>query len=334
MCWARDPQEAGKKKDRLKKPIEDKESYRWLKSFMATTKAQAECQATTTLVNVGDRESDIYELFDLVHRTEAGPQLLVRADRARRRQACAAEGDEEMDELWETMGNRPVGGEYLLFVPGRGSRKAREANLEVRFAEVTLKPPKARAHKKGLEPLKMWAIHAKEVDVGDDVADPLDWMLLTTVRTDTIDEALERLRWYTLRWNIEVYFRILKSGCSVEDRRLGNADSLLRCLAIDLIVAWRVYYLVKQGRETPNMPCDAIFEEYEWKTLYHVSYGKPPPDKPISLREATRLVAKLGGFLGRKGDGDPGATTVWRGLGRLGDMAMIYRLMLQPQKPP
>jgi hypothetical protein len=131
QCWARDPQEAGKKKDRLKKPIEDKESYRWLKSFMATTKAQAECQATTTLVNVGDRESDIYELFDaFVHRTEAGPQLLVRADRARRRQACAAESDEELNELWETMGNRPVGGEYLLFVPGRGSRKAREANAE------------------------------------------------------------------------------------------------------------------------------------------------------------------------------------------------------------
>ncbi len=335
QCWARDPDEAGMKKNHVKIPIEEKESYRWLRSYQATTAAQAECPETM-LINVGDRESDIYDLFSLVQRTENGPHLLVRADKARMRRASVAKGndaDNEVAVLWETMDRQPVQGQHRVHVPRRGSRKQRVAELEVRFAAVSLQPPKKRPKSEGLQRVEMWAVHAKEVGHDDDT-DPLEWMLLTTVPTETVDEALERLHWYTQRWNIEVYFRTLKSGIRIEDRRLGSASSLQTCLAIDLVVAWRVYWLVKQGRETPDIPCDAILEEHEWKTLYFVSFGKPPPDEPPPLREAVRLIAKLGGFLGRKADGEPGSTTVWRGLGRLADMAIIYQMTTQPRSPP
>ncbi len=333
QCWARDPEQKGKAKDRTNKPIEEKESYRWLRSYEAAAVAQRECP-DTMVVSVGDRESDIYELFDLAYKSDNQPHVLVRADKGRKRKAKAANTQDDLAPLWEMMGAQPVAGQQQVFVPGNGSRRARIAELEVRHCKVTLKAPEPTPHKKGLIPLELWAVYATEVDPPEEVTRPLEWMLLTTVPTETADEAHERLRWYTLRWNIEVYFRTLKSGNRILDRRLATADSLQACLAIDLVVAWRVYWLVKQGRETPDVSCDLILEEQEWKTLYLVSYRKPPPDKPMGLREAVRLIAKLGGFLGRKSDGEPGATTIWRGLGRLGDMAIMYQILAPGIGPP
>jgi hypothetical protein len=142
----------------------------------------------------------------------------------------------------------------------------------------------------------------------------VEWLLLTTVPTHTLEDAFERLGWYAARWNIEVYHRTLKSGCRIEDRRLADAESLEACLALDLVVAWRVMHLAKLGRETPEIPCTVFFEEAEWKALhcYHHRTATPP-EIPPSLGEAMRMVAKIGGFLGRKGDGHPGATVLWRG---------------------
>jgi hypothetical protein len=152
-------------------------------------------------------------------------------------------------------------------------------------------------------------------------------LLLTTVPTTSFEEAFERLRWYAVRWNIEVLHRTLKSGCRIEDRRLGNAHSLQACLAIDFVVAWRVMYLTKLGRETPDMPCSVFFEEDEWKALHCHHHRSPtPPQTPPPLGEAMRMVAKLGGFLGRKGDGHPGATTLWRGLDRLADITETFAI--------
>ena len=120
---------------------------------------------------------------------------------------------------------------------------------------------------------------------------------------------------------------ILKSGCRIEDRRLGDAESLQACLAIDLVVAWRVMDLSKRGRETPEVPCTVFFEEAEWKALHCHHHRSPiPPETPPTLGEAMRMVAKLGGFLGRKGDGHPGATTLWRGLARLADITETFSI--------
>jgi hypothetical protein len=150
-------------------------------------------------------------------------------------------------------------------------------------------------------------------------------MLLTTVEVKTFEKAVEVLGWYAQRWQIEVYHRTLKSGCRIQDRLLNTADRLENCLTIDMVVAWRVFWLTKQSRETPDVACNGILAEDEWKVLSAYKMGEIP-DKPPPLHWAVLVIAGLGGFLGRKGDGYPGTTTVRRGLERLHHMVAGYRL--------
>jgi len=328
QCWARDPHDIGKKKRRHQLPIEHKESNKWLVSFRKLAQAQKRCP-NTTLVSVGDREADIYELFDLALKEESGPRLLVRAVQDR----CLAEGQEH---LWSTMARQPACGVQEVRVPRRGRRAARTARLDVRFARVALKPPRDKAH---LEELAVWAVYAREADHPDGV-EPVEWMLLTTAEVASFEQALERIRWYTVRWGIEIYHRTLKSGCKIEERQLGHADRIESCLAIDMVVAWRIFHLTKLGRETPDVVCTVFFEEAEWKALLaYITRNPTPPPRPPSLREATRMVAGLGGFLGRKCDGEPGAKSLWLGLQHLEDLTAMWKIMqppyrTHPQEPP
>jgi hypothetical protein len=313
QCWARDPKEAGKKAKRGQLPIEQKESMKWLKSYRAVGEVQAHCPETM-LVSVGDREADIYELFHEATKCENGPELLIRADKWKRRKV-------EEALLWDRMLKEPVAGYREIHVPRSGNRKAREAKLEIHYSQVTLTPPQ----NKSLPPIDIFAVYAHEIDYAPDVKEPIDWMLLTTVEVSTLEEAEERIRWYGKRWGIEVYHRTLKSGCRIEDRRLGNGDRLTTCIAIDMVVAWRVFLLTMLSREHPELPCDAALSEDEWRALTLFHTHEAPPKKPPSIKEAILMIAKLGGFLGRKGDGNPGTTTVWRGLQRLGDITLAFK---------
>jgi hypothetical protein len=316
QCWARDEAEAGKRARRHDLPIEEKESFKWLESYRAVAEAQRLCP-DTMLVSVGDRESDIHELFHEAAQTESGPKLLVRAERSRKRKL-----ESEQLGLWEKMAAEPVAGHQELLVPRSGSRPKRTANLEVRHAQVSLRSPKRST----LPAVEMWAVYALEVDYDPSVKSPLEWMLLTSVEVSNFEQATERLHWYTLRWGIEVYHRTIKSGCRIQDRQLNNADRLESCLAIDLVVAWRIYRLAKAGRETPDIPCDVFLAESQWQVLCAVARNGPPPEEPPPLGDAVRLIAGLGGFLGRKSDGEPGATTLWRGLEKLECMAVAWDL--------
>jgi len=209
--------------------------------------------------------------------------------------------------------------------PPKADRKARVAQLEIRFAKVTLKPP---GKKRGLKPLTIWAVLAQEINGPDDVKEPLEWLLLTTIAVATFEQAIQMLAWYAIRWGIEVYHRTLKSGCKIEQRQLRHADRIETCLAIDMVVAWRIFHLTKLGREVPDVPCTVFFEEAEWKAL--VSYktqSSISPEQPLSLREAIHMVASLGGFLGRKNDGEPGTKTMWLGLQRLEDLTAMWKIM-------
>jgi hypothetical protein len=316
QCWARDPQAFGKRHRRYELPIEQKESQKWLTSFQKVAEVQRGCPATL-LVSVGDREADIYELFALAAGRGAGPQLLVRAERDR----LLAEGHEH---VWARVAAQPLGGVQELAIPRRGPQPARVARLELRYAQVRLQPPK---RKRQLPEVTLWAVLAEEGGAPPGV-EPLRWMLLTTLEVRTFEDATRSLAWYTRRWGIEVYHRTLKSGCRIEQRQLGSADRLEACLAIDLVVAWRIFHLTKLGRETPEVPCTVFFEEAEWKALVaYVTHDPLPPPQAPTLREATRMVASLGGFLGRKGDGDPGTQTLWLGLQRLDDITATWKLM-------
>ena len=138
-----------------------------------------------------------------------------------------------------------------------------------------------------------------------------------------------------LRWDTEVYFKVLKSGCRIEERQLGTVKRLEACLAIDLVVAWRIFHLAKLGRETPEVPCTVFFEEAEWKALWlRVNHTPTLPESPPSLRQAMRLLASLGGFLGRTCDGEPGNQTLWLGLQRLDDITYMFRLLTPATGPP
>jgi hypothetical protein len=316
QCWARDPADFGKKKRRHSVPIEQKESYKWLLSFRKVAEAQKRCPKST-LVSVGDREADIYELFELALSDATGPKLLIRAEQDR----LLAEGQ---GHLWEKVAQQEVAGIQEIQVPRHKNRPARVVRLEVRFAEVTLKPPQ---RKKGCNELTLWAVWAREAEEPAE-GERIEWMLLTTCGVTTFDEAIEKLAWYTIRWGIEIFHRTLKSGCKVEERQLGHADRIETCLAIDMVVAWRIFHLVKLGRETPDVPCMVFFEEAEWKALVaYVTQNPKPPDHPPTLREAMRMVASLGGFLGRKGDGEPGTKSLWLGLQRLDDLSSMWKLL-------
>jgi hypothetical protein len=322
QCWARDPNEFGKKHDRRKLPIEEKESRKWLDSFAATQKAQAACEQTQ-LVMVADRESDVYELFEQARGEKA--QFLIRAEQSR----CLTQ---EQTTLWPHMQAQTIAGEIDIQAGRREEQPARTARLTVRHACVELKPPADR-RRAGAAPVSVWAIWAREESAPEGV-EALDWMLLTTVPTLTFEDACVRLEWYAKRWGIEIYHRIMKSGCKIENRQLGAADRLEACLAIDMVVAWRIMHLVHLGRQIPDAACTAYFSDMQWKALVAFTSKKMTlPAKPPTLREAVRLVARLGGFLDRKSDGEPGAQTLWLGLQRLDDIAASYAIFASPDPP-
>jgi hypothetical protein len=323
QCWARNGDEFGQKHQRRQRPIKQKESYKWLESYRKTAEIQQHCP-NTTLVSVGDREADIYELFHLALENPSGPKLLVRAEQDR----LLADGQ---GHLWSAVEQQPRAGIQQLQVPRRGHRPARQAQLEIRFSQVTLKPPQGKT---SYGSLTLWAVLAQEIEAPPSV-EPLRWMLLTTCRVDRFEEAIEKLHWYTKRWCIEIFHRTLKSGCKIEERQLGSAIRIEACLAIDMVVAWRVYHLTKLGREVPAVPCTVFFEEAEWMALTAFITKNPiPPAQPPSLRDAIRMVASLGGFLGRKADGEPGTQSLWLGLQRLDDITATAKIFSPYLRPP
>jgi hypothetical protein len=316
QCWARDPQQAGRTQLPRELPIEEKESFKWLASYRAVAEIQKIC-SDTMLVSVGDREADIYDLFHEALQNAEHPKLLVRAERSRKRKA-------DQQPLWPKMSAEALAGTIQLAVPGKGSRPARTATIQVRYAEVMLSPPKDST----FEPVRVWAIYARETHPGPQVKEPIDWMLLSTVKTETLEQACERLVWYSRRWGIEVYHRTVKSGCRIQDRRLEHTENLQACLAIDLVVAWRIYWLTVASRKQPDAGCDQTFREEEWRVLSAWATGKAA-NKPPGAQQMIRWIGKLGGWLARGKDDNPGTTCLWRGLLRLPSLAQGYLLALQ-----
>ena len=153
------------------------------------------------------------------------------------------------------------------------------------------------------------------------------WRLLTTLPITSLAEACEKVGWYAQRWQIEVIHKVLKSGCKIEQRQLETAERLERALAVDQVVAWRLLALCKAGREQPDAAVSEWLDQAEWEALWCQVHQRPtPPRTPPTVRQAVRWIAQLGGFLARKGDGEPGPITLWRGLHRLHDLTAMWRL--------
>lgn len=320
--WARDPSQFGKRHQRKTRPTSDKESQKWLDSLALAAELQAELPGVQ-LVSIADREGDVYDFMRQASPT--GPAILVRAawDRA---------VDHPQGHVWALLESQPIAGTLTVNVPRQPGQPARQARLSVRFAPIPLRPPRARRQGEHLPALQLWGVLAREAEppAGQD---PIEWLLFSSLPVTNLDEAIERVHWYSGRWLVEIYHKVLKSGCRIEDRQLESAENLKRYLALDGVVAWQVLYLTMLGRQLPDLPCDAVLEAHEWQALYcFTQQVATPPATPPRLQDAVRWIAKLGGFLGRTGDGDPGVTTVWLGLQRLHDIAAAWQLF-HPQPP-
>jgi hypothetical protein len=310
-------QAGGLARQRHRKPVAQKESRKWLDSLRACQQWAAQCP-DTRLVNVADREGDLYELFAQALTPAAGPpvHLLVRSRHNRQL-------DGQDRRLWDTVSRMRPEGTLQVRVGRRAEQPARLATLQVRWRQVLLAAPTRQADQ---PPLALWAIEAREARPPQGVS-PIRWQLLTTLPVTTLAEACERIGWYAQRWQIEVLHKVLKSGCQIEQRQLETAARLQRVLAVDLMVAWRLLALCRAAREQPEAAVSAWLSQAEWQALWcHVHQRTAPPRTPPGVRSAVRWIAQLGGFMARKSDGEPGPVTLWRGLHRLNDLTAMWRL--------
>jgi hypothetical protein len=152
---------------------------------------------------------------------------------------------------------------------------------------------------------------------------PVEWMLLTTLPIDTPDRVRTVVAYYCVRWGIEIFFRTLKSGCRVEERRFEQIDRVLPCVGLFLIVAWRTLFVCRLSRECPDLDCEALFEPSEWQAVWVAVRRKKPPQQAPRLAEIVHLIAGLGGYVERPGS-EPGPQTVWLGLQRMYDLAWAW----------
>lgn len=320
--WARDPAVC-RNDDHKQRPLAEKESQKWLTSLDAVIAARAVCP-NTQFVSIGDREADLYDLF-LVERP-VGVDLLVRAAQDRRTTTPET-------RLWATMATVPITATLTLALGQRGQQAARTATLAVRWQAVTIRPPKHRAAEQ-LPEVPVWAIWAVEPTPPAGVA-PVEWLLLTTVACQTTADALERLDWYTARWGIEVWHKVLKSGCQIEAKQLETAERLIRCMTLYSVIAWRILYATMLARAAPDLPCTVLLDADEWQGLYcRIHRVAIAPADPPTLRQAVRWIGQLGGFLGRKRDGEPGVTVLWRGFQHLVEVTAMYRIMRSTPPAP
>jgi hypothetical protein len=314
--WVRS-ERSGKRKQRRKKPTKDKESQRWLDTLSAAEKGISDA---VQIVHVGDREADIYDLFVLPRRQNS--ELLIRGEYNRKVQ-------HELDYLIPMIEQAPVMGQCTIEVARNPERPARQATLTVRGMSATIEVPRNHPQSKGCSPVILNVLLVEEVSVPTQ-GKPIRWLLLTTLPIETFAQAWQCVYWYSLRWLIERFHFTLKSGCRVEQLQLETAGRLLNALATDSILAWRLMWLTYRARLNPTESCESVLEPGEWKILRRKFEPKNRSQRPPTLREAIRWIAQLGGFLARKGDGEPGLKTLWRGISAL--HYLIEGAQLSPKK--
>jgi cytochrome c oxidase subunit IV len=309
-------------------PIEDKESYRWLEALENTM----EVTGCTQIVTVCDREADLYEFFNRSHQIDAPVLVRANADRTINRKSRYAEKD--VEKLWEHMRKQSDSGSYVVEISKRSKtkhtkeREARTAIVSVIFDSFTLNPPRnnIRHSTEKLPDIEMHAVYVLEQNppAGEKA---IEWMLLTNLPVMSYEDAYEKVLWYCLRWRIEMYFKVLKSGFMVESCRLGHADRLAKYLTVMSIVAWRLFMITLISRTDPTTSCSTFLTDQEWKVLFlHTNKNKTIPKKPPSIGIVVIWIAKLGGYLARKSDGPPGTITLWRGWKRLADLTEGLKL--------
>jgi len=320
QIWAREAQSRQQEYEHRATALKDKESSKWLNALKLTLE-RAPCEAQ--VVTVCDREADIFEF--LLEAAQERASYVVRAAQDRR---LMVKGE----TLWRHLKQCAVAGNLSVEVARKKKEPTRTARVGVRYERVEVRPPQRlkKVRMEPWEPVWVWAVYVTEENPPPGVT-PLEWMLLTNIEVADFKAAVKRIEWYVLRWLIEIYFKILKSGCRVEQTSLATGERIKRYLALMSVVAWRLFWLTYINRQDAEASCRSILTEDEWQALYcKVRKTTILPDQPPTAREAIRWIAQLGGFLGRKHDGEPGVTVLWRGWQRLNDIVDTWRLLNSP----
>ena len=360
--WARvdPPRGAAKqlalKQPRQKTPLEDQESQRGVDGLHLAHRSAAQVPDTQVIL-VSDSEADIFELLVAgqfpdrqneppTDATAAAPthaQWIVRGgqNRAVLPDEPASEtsplDDAETKECLKTVLAKVSAAPVLKSseVPVRGrdpkvscetrgrrqARQSRTAHVEVRACAMTLRPPYRPDRKRPAVTLNVVLVRETDPPEGDEA---IEGLRLTSLPIDTPEPVLRVITTYALRWHIEIFFRVLKQGCRWEARRFETLDNVWRDLAVALVISWRTLFVMRMGREFPDLSCEAVFEVSEWKAVSHITPKKPPPKTPPTLREMVRMVGQLGGFVNRSIGAMPGVETIWKGLQRMHDMALCW----------
>ncbi len=305
--WARAPKEDAGHRSGLK------ESIRWIEGYSRLAELSTELPETR-LVYMADRESDMLELICKAAELGNPVDWLIRS--------CHNRVLPDGARLWEAVGAQAAVGELDFMMPSRHGQKARAVRQQVRMKRVVLDDRRG-------SPLEVTCVIAQEVDVPSGCK-PVEWRLLTNRVVPDFDIAVELIDWYRARWEIEVFFHVLKNGCRVEALQLAAIEKLERALAVYMVVAWRIARLMRLGRTCPDLEAELLFEPEEWQAAY-LLMKKPVPKEAPRLNEVVRLIAMLGGFLGRKGDGEPGVKTIWQGLQQVTTFAQGLRWARQNQ---
>lgn len=346
FIYARDDAEHGQAAERKELPIEQKESFRWLEGYREACALAAlvpECE----VLCCGDRENDIYEVFvEYWQRRARGlpvAELLIRSNQDRclepfdDQARAAAPAPPPARKIRARLAAAPVLGTVQFNVPATtrpqkvkgGSRRlvertARLVEQEVRAERIRLKPPHRSAGAGGpLPEVELAVVEARETapPAGEE---PLVWVLLTTLPMENLAQARRALELYLCRWEIELLHRVIKSGCRVEEMQQRFDFRLKPAIVLYLIVAWRLLYVLRLGRECPELPCDLVFDASEWKSVVVVLKGRAALAQQPTLGEMTGFVAELGGYLARKNGPPPGMKSMWIGMMRVADFAVCW----------
>ena len=312
--WYREELQNLTRRERTRKdyltPIEKKESYRWLENYNLANEYAVKLP-NTTMVSISDREGDIYKIYDEANnispKEKSKAHYLIRAKCGRK--VVTKEGEVTAYTIKTALKRERVLGQLILEISGT---KKRIATLSIYSKKLCIALPDKYPKDKGYRPVEITAILCTELKPPRGTA-AIEWLLITDLPVKNFKQACEKIQWYTCRWQIEIFFKILKSGCMIEKLQLTDKNFSV-CLNFYMIIAWRILYVVIMGRYCANLSCECMFSKEEWQTTYVVLYRKKPPKTPPTLNEMTRMVASLGGFLNRKSDPDPGVKTMWIGL--------------------
>ncbi len=294
--------------DSGKSTPDKKESERWMSHYRSACEYQSQLP-NSLVVSIADREGDIHEWFQFAEEMpgESQASYIVRAKANRAIELPCG----ERRLLWDYMSGIKPEGSYELSVPKRNGEPEREAVIDVRYSEVQLV-----GRGKNKRPLFLYVVYAKERGLSKKDGG-IEWMLHTNLPVDDFTKARTMVEWYRSRWEIETYFRVLKGRCHIEDNRFQNEVRMFNAIAIYMIISWRLHSITMLARRNPESSCALGFSEIEWKTIWRVRKKSKPPKTPPSMYEMTRMLACMGGFLARKGDGEPGVKNIWRGYNKL-----------------